>query len=243
MARFSTSSIGKKFFMSITGLFLIVFLTLHLTINSFALFSGDAFNAGCEFMALPFVTIIVPILALGFLLHITYATYLTITNIKARGNDRYEVANKTKASWASKNMFVLGTIILGMIIFHLTHFWAKMQLQDFIGADVSFNPYLLMLQTFKPWWVCTLYIVWFAAIWFHLTHGFWSAFHTIGWNNDIWIKRLKIVSYVFATILFLGFTAVAVNACIKGNDTELMKQLMEQGKNVAELAKINSIGL
>ena len=74
-----------------------------------------------------------------------------------------------------------------------------------------------MAETFKSPVVVAIYVVWFAALWFHLTHGFWSAFHTIGWNNDIWIKRLKCLSYVFATIIFVGFTVVAVVACLKAN--------------------------
>lgn len=167
-------------------------------------------------MALPFVTVMVPVLAFGFIIHIIYATYLTITNRKARGNDRYAVSNKAEATWASKNMFVLGVIVLGVIAFHLTHFWAEMQLLQFQGYshDQLADPNMLMAQTFKPLWVLIVYIVWFAALWFHLTHGFWSALQTIGWNNDIWIKRWRVIGYIFATIIFLGFTTVAVVAHI-----------------------------
>ena len=113
-------------------------------------------------------------------------------------------------------MFVLGVIVLGVIAFHLTHFWAEMQLLQFQGYshDQLADPNMLMAQTFKPLWVLIVYIVWFAALWFHLTHGFWSALQTIGWNNDIWIKRWRVIGYIFATIIFLGFTTVAVVAHI-----------------------------
>jgi succinate dehydrogenase / fumarate reductase cytochrome b subunit len=206
--------------MSISGLFLIVFLLLHLTINALSLISEEAFQAGCDFMALPIITVMVPVLALGFIIHIIYGFYLSATNLKARGKERYAVAHKGAAdNWASKNMLVLGIIVLGVLGFHLTHFWADMQLLQFQGVphEELANPNVLLLETFKSPVVVVIYVVWFAALWFHLTHGFWSAFHTIGWNNDTWIKRLKVLSYVFATIIFVGFTAVAVVACLKAN--------------------------
>jgi len=220
MANIFTSSIGKKLIMSISGLFLIVFLLLHLTINALSLISEEAFQAGCDFMALPIVTVMVPVLAAGFIIHIIYGFYLSATNLKARGKERYAVAHKGAAdNWASKNMLVLGIIVLGVLGFHLTHFWADMQLLQFQGVphEELANPNVLLLETFKSPVVVVIYVVWFAALWFHLTHGFWSAFHTIGWNNDTWIKRLKVLSYVFATIIFVGFTAVAVVACLKAN--------------------------
>lgn len=220
MANIFTSSIGKKLIMSVSGLFLIVFLLLHLTINALSLISEEAFQAGCDFMALPIVTVMVPVLAAGFIIHIIYGFYLSATNLKARGKERYAVAHKGAAdNWASKNMLVLGIIVLGVLGFHLTHFWADMQLLQFQGVphEELANPNVLMAETFKSPVVVAIYVVWFAALWFHLTHGFWSAFHTIGWNNDTWIKRLKVLSYVFATIIFVGFTAVAVVACLKAN--------------------------
>ena len=206
MANIFTSSIGKKFIMSVTGLFLIIFLLLHATINGLSLISGDAFRAGCDFMS--------------FIIHIIYAIYLSWTNYKARGNDRYKVANKSQAdNWAAKNMLVLGIVVLGILAFHLTHFWADMQLQQFQGVaheDLA-DPYQLLLDTFKCGWVTAIYIIWFVALWMHLTHGFWSAFHTLGWNNNIWISRLKVISYIVATIICLVFVAVAVVSCLKGN--------------------------
>ncbi|HIR72705.1 MAG TPA: succinate dehydrogenase cytochrome b subunit [Candidatus Coprenecus pullicola] len=220
MANIFTSSIGKKFIMSVTGLFLIIFLLLHATINGLSLISDDAFRAGCDFMSLPIVTVMVPILAAGFIIHIIYAIYLSWTNYKARGNDRYKVANKSQAdNWAAKNMLVLGIVVLGILAFHLTHFWADMQLQQFQGVaheDLA-DPYQLLLDTFKCGWVTAIYIIWFVALWMHLTHGFWSAFHTLGWNNNIWISRLKVISYIVATIICLVFVAVAVVSCLKGN--------------------------
>ena len=139
------SSIGKKFIQAISGAFLILFLLLHGTINFFsvidtftgkygvvaddeALFSaGDGlFKLGCDFLSTPVIDIMVPFLALGFVVHIVYGCWLTVQNIRARGGvKRYEVANKAAAdSWSAKNMAVLGIVILGLLAFHLTHFSA-----------------------------------------------------------------------------------------------------------------------
>jgi succinate dehydrogenase / fumarate reductase cytochrome b subunit len=233
------SSIGKKFIQAVSGAFLIVFLLLHGTINFFsvidsfigkfgavaadeALFSkGDGiFKLGCDFMSTPFISIMVPILALGFVVHICYGGWLTWQNIRARGGvKRYEVASKAAVdSWSAKNMLVLGIMILGILGFHLTHFWAKMQLPEMFGVgNYENNPYLLLTTTFSQWWVVALYIVWFVAIWFHLVHGFWSMFQTVGWNGKVWFKRLKVIGVIVATLIVLLFVATAINAFIQAN--------------------------
>ncbi len=223
------SSITKKLIMSISGLFLIVFLLLHLTINMFSVidtFTGaygteeGLFLAGCEFMALPIVTIMVPVLAAGFLVHIIYAFILTLSNIRARGGyNRYAVASKAKTeSWASKNMLVLGVVVLGLIAFHLTHFWSEMQLQEWLPEGQVADPYDLLNETFGTWWMTLLYIIWFVALGLHLCHGFWSAFQTIGWSNKIWEKRLLYIGYAVVTVIVLGFCVVAVNGFLQANN-------------------------
>ena len=220
------SSITKKLIMSISGLFLIIFMLLHMTINFFSVIdtfkgtygSADGlFLAGCEFMALPIVTIMVPVLAAGFLVHIVYAFILTYGNYKARGTERYAVANKTKAeSWAAKNMLVLGIVVLGVVAFHLNHFWADMQLAEFQGHHAE-DPYVLLNATFQSGWWVVAYVIWFAALGFHLTHGFWSAFQSMGLSNKNWESRLLCIGKVFVGIIVLGFSAVAVNAFLQAN--------------------------
>ena len=220
------SSITKKLIMSISGLFLIVFLLLHMTINLFSVIDSFAgtygaadglFQKGCDFMALPIVTIMVPVLAAGFLVHIAYALILSYGNFKARGTERYAVANKTKAeSWAAKNMLVLGVVVLGVIAFHLNHFWADMQLAEWQGHHAA-SPYDLLNATFGSWIWVVIYIVWFVALGLHLCHGFWSAFQTIGLSNQIWEKRLMCIGYAFVAIIVLGFSVVAVNAYLQAN--------------------------
>jgi len=115
-------------------------------------------------------------------------------------------------------MFVLGIVILGLLVFHLSHFWAKMQLPEMFGVgNYENNPYLLLNLTFGPWWMLSVYLLWFLAIWFHLCHGFWSMLQTVGWNGSVWFKRLKVISVVVASVICLMFAAVAVNAFIQAN--------------------------
>ena len=233
----STSSIGKKFIQSISGAFLIIFLLLHVTINFFSvidtftgkygavaldekLFSpGDGlFKLGCDFMSTGFISIMVPILALGFIIHIAYGIWLTVENYRKRGGlKRYEVPSKAKNdSWSAKNMAVLGILILGILGFHLTHFWAKMQLPEMFGVgNFENNPYCLLTATFSQWWVVALYIVWFIALFFHLEHGFWSMFQTIGWSNKKWLKRTKVIGIIISAFIVLLFVSTAINAYIE----------------------------
>ncbi len=234
------SSIGKKFIQAVSGAFLIVFLLLHGTINFFSvidsftgkfgavaaddtLFSaGDGlFKLGCDFMSTPVISIMVPVLALGFAVHILYGCWLTVKNVIARGGvKRYEVSSRAAAdSWSSRNMFILGILIIGFICFHLFHFWAKMQLLEFVPSlgEAENNPYLLLMTTFSRWWVLALYIIWFVALWFHLTHGFWSMFQTVGWDGQTWFKRVKVIGIIVATLICLVFVTVAINAFIQAN--------------------------
>ena len=235
------SSIGKKFVQAVSGAFLIIFLLLHATINFFSvidsftgkfgiaaaddkLFSaGDGlFKLGCDFMSTPVISIMVPVLALGFAVHILYGCWLTLKNVIARGGvKRYEVASKAAAdSWSARNMFVLGIIIFGFICFHLTHFWARMQMPELLHIAPQLyenNPYLLLTGVFGHWWILVLYLIWFVAIWYHLCHGFWSMFQTVGWDGQTWFKRVKVIGIVVVTVICLMFAAVGVNAFIQAN--------------------------
>ncbi len=211
------SSIGRKLVMSITGLFLILFLLFHMSMNAVAIFNGDAYNSICEFLGAKWYALIgTAVLAGGFVLHIIFASILTLRNQKARGAQSYSYQqNQPKVEWASRNMFVLGFIVIAGLAMHLTHFWAKMQLPEIMGAEAEYagqfaDGAALIKLTFSNPVIVLLYIVWFAAIWFHLTHGFWSAFQTIGWDGKTWFPRLKCLANVVATLVFLCFGAVAV---------------------------------
>ena len=211
----SNSSIGRKVVMIISGLFLILFLTFHMSMNLVAVISEDAYNAVCKFLGANWYALVgTLVLAAGFVVHIIYAFWLTLQNRKARGNDRYAVNARPKnVEWASQNMLVLGIIVLLFFVLHLAQFWFKMQFNEITGILPDVNPHdgaALIRETFSNPLFAVLYLVWFIAIWFHLTHGFWSAMQTIGINNKVWFERWKTISNIFATLIFIGFAVVVI---------------------------------
>lgn len=216
--------------MSLSGLFLILFLLIHLTINSFLVLdgvfgfeeTGQMFNAGAHFMGtFPLIKVIEPILGLGFLIHIAYSLLLTLQNRKARGNVRYASGDKTKdVTWASKNMLPLGIALLAFLAVHLINFWVKIKITGEVGhAQFPYlgtgmvhgeDAYTLVNTAFQNIWLVLCYVLGSIALAFHLSHGFWSAFQTIGWNNQIWFSRLKIVGNTVAWLIGLSFAAIAL---------------------------------
>lgn len=225
MGNFLThSSIGKKLVMSITGCFLILFLTFHMAMNFVAIISEEAYNMVAAFLGANWYALAgTLVLAAGVAIHFIYAVLLTLQNMKARGRERYAVQKRQKGvDWASRNMFVLGLIVVIGLLIHLWNFWYNMQLQEVLGhhtnqfgVSVSDASSLLYLHFANPVY-SIVYLVWFAAIWFHLTHGFWSMFQTVGWANKKWYPRLKTISNIFSTLLMIGFAAVVVVFFLRG---------------------------
>ena len=203
--------------MSVPGLFLVLFLLFHMSMNLAAVFSTEAYNAICEFLGANWYALAgTLILAAGVVVHLVYATVLTLHNRSSRGSQRYAMtAEPEGVTWASRNMYVLGIIIVLGLLLHLYNFWYNMQFAEIIGNH-ELGPFppadgaAYIAALFSSPVYCIIYLVWFAAIWFHLTHGFWSAFHTIGWDNQTWLPRLKRIANVVATIVFLCFALVVI---------------------------------
>ena len=211
------SSIGRKVVMSLTGIALILFLTFHCCMNLVALFSGEAYNAICEMLGANWYAVVATMgLAALAVLHIVYAFILTAQNRKARGENRYEVAttvNPGKVEWASKNMLVLGIIICLGLLLHLFNFWYNMMFAEIVGMSVAHSPadgFAFMQDTFSNPVFVVLYVIWFVAIWFHLTHGFWSSRQTLGLSGKTWFCRWKTIGFIYVTLLMLGFLVVVL---------------------------------
>lgn len=215
MSSILRSSIGKKLIMSLSGFFLILFLTVHMSVNLVAVFSLDAYDAACEFMSTnPLIQIMVPVLAMGFVIHIVYAFILSWQNRQARGPVGYASGNDTKIGWASKNMLVLGLIVIGFLAVHLNHFWAKMQLLEWTGQE-SVKASVLLLEVFSKPLNVIIYILWILALCLHLVHGFWSAFQSIGLTNTSWNIRIKIICHSYVTLITAGFLTTVIYLYIK----------------------------
>ena len=221
------SSIGRKLVMSITGLFLILFLTFHMCMNLVALFSAEGYNMICEFLGANWYALAATLVLAGAtVIHILYAFILYFQNAKARGNDKYAVTSKPKeVEWASQNMLALGIAVAAFLVLHLYNFWAKMQLIEILhNLGLHVNEYAFskaadgvyhIQKTFADPIFVVLYLVGLGALWFHLTHGFWSVFQSIGINNKIWQKRWEWIGKIYVTILILGFAVVVVAFFIK----------------------------
>jgi len=207
--------------MSVTGVALILFLTFHCCMNVAALFSGEAYNWICEALGANWYAVVATLgLAALAVIHIVYAFILTAQNRRARGNERYAVTEKPeKVEWASQNMLVLGIIILLGLILHLFNFWYNMMFAELIGMEgLAHGPadgFNWIVETFSNPVYVVLYIIWLVAIWFHLSHGFWSAMHTLGWNGKIWFNRWKVIGLVYTTLLMLGFLIVVLAFAFK----------------------------
>ncbi|WP_311356340.1 succinate dehydrogenase cytochrome b subunit [Alloprevotella tannerae] len=219
------SSIGRKVVMSVSGIALILFLTFHACMNVVALFSEDAYNEICEFLGSNWYAVAGTVALVGLIaIHFIYAVILTLQNRKARGNNRYAVtATPDKVEWNSRNMFVLGVIIVLGLLLHLFNFWYNMMFAEFANGGMAFvGSYAatdgagLMSYTFRNPVFTVLYILWFAAIWFHLTHGFWSAMQTLGIDGKIWFNRWRVIGNVYVTIVMLCFVVVALRFAFCG---------------------------
>ena len=217
------SSIRKKVVMSVTGLCLVLFLTFHACMNAVALFSGDAYNEVCAMLGANWYAV-AGTLGLGALavIHFVFALILTLQNKRARGDNRYAVVDKpAKVEWASQNMFVLGVIIIVGLVLHFYGFFYNMMFAELTGISTGAcvdptDGTELMRMTFGNPLMAVLYIVWFVAIWFHLTHGFWSAIQTLGINGKVWFNRWKYIGNIWASVVILLFIVVVLKFAFCG---------------------------
>mgnify|MGYP000725973727 FL=1 len=220
MSNFLTSSIGKKIILSLSGLFLIAFLCVHLALNLLLIVdnSGELFNIGAHFMATnPIIKIVEPILAIGFIIHIILASILTLQNRGARPIKYDRRSQAGNCTWSSRNMYILGALVLIFLVIHLWNFWWNIKfpslgtpLAETIVDGVKMeNTYALVAGLFQSSVIyCLLYILGGIFLGLHLTHGFWSAFQSIGFSNQIWRKRLECVAKIFAFIIAAGFSII-----------------------------------
>ena len=212
------SSLGKKLVMSVTGCCLVLFLLFHMAMNLVSLVSPEAYNTICALLGANWYAVVATVgLAALVVLHFVYALILTINNYRARGAQRYAVTvDEPGVEWASKNMLLLGFIVVFGLFAHLCHFWSKMMFVELLGQHqnaLGLSPTdgaALIAFTFSKWYNVVIYIVWLAALWLHLNHGIWSMVQTVGWANDTWYPRLKCAAKVISTLVILGFMAVVV---------------------------------
>ena len=219
MSKFLTASIGRKFVMSLSGMFLMAFIAVHLGLNLLLIFddSGDLFNEGAHFMATnPLIKIMEPILGLGFVIHIIWSFLVEYENWKARPV-KYAKKNMSGASsWASRNMLILGALVLVFLVIHIIDFFVKMKFtghplleETMVNGVHMENAYALVSGAFiNSTLLSVLYIVGGILPGLHLSHGFWSSFQTLGLNNKFWLKRWQVIAKIYAWVVAVGFSVI-----------------------------------
>ena len=225
MSRFFTSSIGSKFLVSVSGLFLILFLIVHLSVNSLLMIGdGTLFNQAAHFMATtPAIRVMEPVLALGFIIHILYAIYVTLKNQNKRPVNYSKNSAGENSNWASRNMFVLGALIFIFLVIHVINFFWKLRFGGgevetvMINGEEMHNAFKLVNDLFAIWWYDVIYILGAIVLAFHLSHGFWSAFQTVGWSGTIWRRRFEVLGTIFAVIFGVGFAIIPIVLFIKAH--------------------------
>lgn len=225
-----TSSIGKKLIMSFTGIFLILFLLIHVSINAciFAdLFKTDddgmMFNKAAHFMG---GTVLIRILEvglfLGIFLHAIQGLILEFDN-RSKRNKGYAVPMGNRGSkWYSRSMGLLGTILLIFLVLHWYHFWvpARFTGQEYL-TDVEYNGVImhnmfnLMKFTFSHLWVVIVYVLACISLAYHLLHGFQSSFRTIGVYNKKWMSLIKSIGVGYSILVSIIFALMPIAVYLK----------------------------
>lgn len=228
---FLLSSLGKKLIMSLTGLFLCLFLVVHMLGNLQLFFpspegmpEGYVFNMYAYHMTHnPLIKIISYGNYFFILLHAVQGILITVYNRKAKGGNYQgkEISN-TEASLAARNMRNLGLLIFVFIGLHMWQFWAQMHFFDIAvmegvteGGDTIKDLYKIVSAAFAQEWVVLFYLVSLAGLAMHLWHGFWSAFQTMGLNNKKYSPIIRMVALGFAVLIPLGFATMPIFFYVK----------------------------
>lgn len=213
--KFLSSTLGKKLIMALTGLFLISFLIIHLIGNLQLLHDdgGRAFNIYAKFMTSnPLIKTVSYLLYTSILVHALWALLLSLQNRKARGGG-YAITNKS-SEWSSRNMGILGTIILIFTVIHMRQFWAEMHwgsvpMATYDGVEVK-DLYTIVAFAFEQPVYVILYAVCMVALAFHLWHGFSSAFQTLGLNHLKYNGVINFVGRTFAIVVPAAFAWIPI---------------------------------
>jgi len=218
---FMTSSIGKKLVMSLTGLFLVSFLVIHLLGNLQLLVPDDGvkFNTYAKFMTTnPLIKFISIGLYAGILLHAIQGLLIVFANKKAKGS-KYAVTTYENGSWMSKNMGLLGTLILFFLFVHMGDFWLKMKLGDipmvtYDGVEMQ-DLYGRVYMAFSQVWIVIVYLIGLVALALHLLHGFQSAFTTLGLRHKKYTPLIKLMGIGFSIVIPALYALIPIWVLVK----------------------------
>lgn len=212
-----TSSVGRKYVMALTGLFLIIFLLVHAYVNLNVLFTNgeENFNRAANFMSTNLLVRIAEFgLFAGFIVHI-YQGYLLANQNRARRSTKYAIdAPAQTSTWYSRSMALLGTLILLFLIVHIANFWVPSRFGGLeeVAYDrlQTHNLYKKMDEVFSNIWLVGLYVAGCISLAWHLLHGFQSAFQTMGWKHRKYAGAIESVGVVISILLPLIFALMPI---------------------------------
>ena len=214
MAGLTQSTIGRKFLMALSAMFLLVFLLIHLSVNLLSIFSEDAFNTASHFMGYnPLIQFVMqPVLVAGVIFHFVMGFVLEMKNKNARPV-KYAVANNSgNSSWSSRNMIISGAVILAFLGVHMYDFWMHEMNYKYVEAlSINETRYWEELHAkFADLWRVIFYAVSFVLLGLHLSHGFQSSFQSIGARHPKYLKSVNTLGTWYSILIPLGFIVVAV---------------------------------
>ena len=219
ISNFLSSSIGRKYIMALTGIFLMLFLVVHLLGNLQLLNDdqGESFNAYAYLMT---HNPIIKIISYGnyffILLHAFQGISLWLQNKAARGAVRYGVNHARASETSSRNMAWYGIIIFIFLLLHMWQFWFQMKFGSLPAVDVAAydhpvkNLYIPVAEAFANLGYVAFYVICMVVIGFHLWHGFWSSFQTLGLNHKKYNGLIKGIGYVYSIGIPLGFALIPI---------------------------------
>ncbi|RIV44554.1 succinate dehydrogenase cytochrome b subunit [Flagellimonas pelagia] len=207
------SSLARKYVMALSGLFLVIFLLLHVTINLASVLSPDFFNEASHFMGYnPLIQFLMqPILIIGVIVHFVMGFVLEIQNKKARGIGYVKYNGSANAPWVSRNMIYSGLVVLAFLALHFYDFWVHEMAYKYVEANPE-DPtryYHETVEKFAPIWRTVLYVIAFVLLGLHLWHGFASSFQSMGVNNK-YTPNIKRCAKTFAVVVPLLFAFIAI---------------------------------
>jgi len=208
-----SSSIGKKFLMALTGLFLISFLIIHCAINAMIFYNdgGVTFTKWGHFMGTnPIIRTMEIGLIVGFLVHIYDGLLLWKQNYNARPVKYSHTKHAEKSKWYSRSMGILGTLILLFLILHTAHFWIPNRAHQFTEGE-ELNLYQMMLDIFQNPIIVVIYLLGCFSLFWHLFHGFKSAFQTLGLNHIKYNRSIEVVGIAFSIVVPVIFAMMPIS--------------------------------
>lgn len=210
---FFTSSLGKKYVMALTGFFLITFLVVHAGINAtiFLNDNGETFNIVARFMSHNWILRFLEIGLFVFLiLHIVQGLMLWRQNAAARPIKYYSNKPEKNSKWYSRSMGLLGTLLLIFLVIHLSHFYVGTKVALYVHNDAPHNLYLEMKEVFSNGLVVLIYAAGIVALFWHLLHGFQSAFQSLGVTNKRFSPIIKGAGMIYTIVICLAFLLMPI---------------------------------